>query len=129
MQEDAVDKAPVEETEAAADEKVKKKKKSKNDKEIVITRAQRQRKKCITTVEGLDLFGVKLADAAKVFGKKYACGASVVKNPSLKDQIDIQGDFQEVLPELIIKTYGESCSIKPKYIYMVIEKERVQYEP
>ena len=35
-----------------------------------------------------EAFGVKLGDAAKVFGKKFACGASVTKNPSEKEQIE-----------------------------------------
>jgi hypothetical protein len=38
----------------------------------------------------LDLFGVKLADASKKFGKKFACGASVTKDASNKEQIDVQ---------------------------------------
>jgi density-regulated protein len=104
------------------------KKKKKKPKEILITLATRQRKKAITSVEGLDLFGVKLSDAAKVFGKKYACGSSVVTNPSLKEQIDIQGDVQELLPELILKQYGKSCGIEAKDIIMVIDKQRVVYE-
>jgi len=38
---------------------------------------------------------VKLGEAAKLFGKKFASGAAVVKNPSEKEQIDIQGDCLE----------------------------------
>jgi density-regulated protein len=105
------------------------KKKKPKEKEVVVTLATRQRKKAITSVEGLDLFGVKLADAAKVFGKKFACGASVVQNPSLKDQIDIQGDVQETLPPLILKTYGESHGVLAGNVVMVIDKQRVPYEP
>ena len=50
----------------------------------------RNKRKCVTTVRGLDLFGVKLADAAKKFGKKFACGASVVKDAAGKEEIDVQ---------------------------------------
>lgn len=125
MQDGPAAAAPAEATDEEAP-KPKKKSKSK-EKEVVITSAKRQRKKCITTVEGLELFSVKLADAAKVFGKKYACGSSVVKNPSLKEQIDIQGDVQEVIPELILKQYGASCGIEPKHIILVVDKQRVAY--
>jgi hypothetical protein len=38
--------------------------------------------------------------AAKVSGRSMR-GSSVVKNASPKEQIDIQGDVQEVIPELI----------------------------
>jgi density-regulated protein len=102
--------------------------KKKPPKEIVISLATRQRKKAITSVEGLDLFGVKLGDAAKVFGKKYACGSSVVTNPSQKEQIDIQGDVQDVLPELILKQYGSSHAIEKNQIILIVDKQRISYD-
>lgn len=37
----------------------------------------RTKRKTTTTISGLDNYGVKLADAAKIMGKKFACGASV----------------------------------------------------
>jgi hypothetical protein len=58
--------------------------------QILIERATRNKRKCITTVIGLDLFGIKLADASKKFGKKFACGASVTKDAANKEQIDVQ---------------------------------------
>jgi density-regulated protein DRP1 len=63
--------------------------KKKEKPEVLIERNVRNKRKCITTVKGLELFGVKLADAAKVFGKKFACGASVVKG-AVCEAIDIQ---------------------------------------
>ncbi len=36
---------------------------------------------------------MKLAEAGKLFGKKFACGASVVKTASGTEQIEMQGDF------------------------------------
>ena len=108
------------------------KKKKLKPKQVVVTRATRQRKKAITSVEGLDLFGVKLAEAAKTFGKKYACGASVVTNPSLKEQIDIQGDVQEQVPELILEKYGTANGIEAKNIVLVVgegaQKEKMSYD-
>ena len=118
------DKPPVVELEK---ERPGKKKKPKA-KEVVVTRATRQRKKAITSVEGLDLFGVKLADAAKAFGKKYACGSSVITNPSQKEQVDIQGDVQEQVPELILEKYGKANGIEAKNIIMIVEKDRVPYD-
>lgn len=55
--------------------KIKKKEKQ----EVVIEKVIRNKRKCITTVKGLELFGVKLSDASKKLGKKFATGASVVK--------------------------------------------------
>nr|KYP59300.1 Translation machinery-associated protein 22 [Cajanus cajan] len=47
--------------------------------EVIIEKVVRNKRKCITTVKGLELFGVKLSDASKKLGKKFATGASVVK--------------------------------------------------
>nr|CAB3475890.1 unnamed protein product [Digitaria exilis] len=55
--------------------KVKKKEKQ----EVVIEKIVRNKRKCVTVVKGLELFGVKLSDASKKLGKKFATGASVVK--------------------------------------------------
>mmetsp|Transcript_2511 Transcript_2511/g.4196 ORF Transcript_2511/g.4196 Transcript_2511/m.4196 type:complete len:191 (+) Transcript_2511:194-766(+) len=96
--------------------KVKKKSKS----EVTIERNVRNKRKCITTVRGLENFNIKLADASKLFGKKFACGASVVKGPADKDQIDIQGDFQDDLVEFILEKFKE---VAKDNLYF-LEKER-----
>ncbi len=44
--------------------------------QILMACEKRQGKKMTTSVAGLEHFGVKLSDAAKVFGKKFACGES-----------------------------------------------------
>ncbi|RVW52385.1 Translation machinery-associated protein 22 [Vitis vinifera] len=65
--------------------------------EVIIEKVVRNKRKCITIVKGLDLFGVKLGDASKKLGKKFATGASVVKGPTDKEQIDVQGDISTTL--------------------------------
>lgn len=62
--------------------------------EVVIETTTRNKKKSITTIHGLDAFGVKLSEAAKACGKKFASGASVNKTASGKEQIDIQARFR-----------------------------------
>eukprot|EP00983_Pelagomonas_calceolata_P000462 15710-Pelagomonas_calceolata.AAC.1 len=57
---------------------------------VVIDVNTRNKKKMITTVTGLELFGVKLAEASKLFGKKFACGCSVTKSATGTEQIDMQ---------------------------------------
>jgi len=84
--------------------KVSKKSKGKS-KEVVITRLSRNRKKMITNVAGLDAFDVDLKEASKMFGKKFACGCSITKGPTLKDELDLQGDYSEQLGELILSKY------------------------
>jgi density-regulated protein DRP1 len=82
------------------------KKKKGNVKEVVITRLSRNRRKMITNVVGLEKFDVDLKEASKAFGKKFACGCSVTKGATGKDELDLQGDYSEKMGELIIKTYG-----------------------
>ncbi|KAA8534833.1 hypothetical protein F0562_029725 [Nyssa sinensis] len=120
--------------------KIKKKEKQ----EVVIEKVVRNRRKCITTVKGLDLFGeqyaslnllffyyivsllyslssayyfrlglwdnisgVKLSDASKKLGKKFATGASVVKGPTEKEQIDVQGDIAYDIVEFLTETWPD----------------------
>ncbi|KAI9122969.1 hypothetical protein K1719_005858 [Acacia pycnantha] len=83
--------------------KIKKKEKQ----EVIIEKVVRNKRKCITTVKGLDLFGVKLSEASKKLGKKFATGASVVKGPTEKEQIDVQGDISYDIVEFITETWTD----------------------
>jgi len=73
--------------------------------EVVISVAQRQGKKQVSIIKGLDLFGVKLSDASKLFKKKFSCGSSVVKGADQKDLVEVQGDHREEISELIVKNF------------------------
>ena len=73
---------------------------------VVIAKIQRQKRKFVTAVAGMDtIAGVKLKDAAKLFGKKFASGAAVSDTPSGAKEIVIQGDVNFDLVPLIIKEY------------------------
>jgi len=75
---------------------------------VTIKRLTRGGRKCVTSVAGLDGFGVKLDGVAKLFKKKFSCGASVVKgDPGHPDSVDIQGDFEEEVVDLIAAEYKE----------------------
>lgn len=52
-------------------------KKKKAPVEIVLALGQRKGKKQVTIVYGLDLFGIKLKDAAKAAKRKFATGSSI----------------------------------------------------
>ncbi|KAJ3694088.1 hypothetical protein LUZ60_009568 [Juncus effusus] len=83
--------------------KIKKKEKP----EVVIEKIVRNKRKCVTVVKGLELFGIKLSDASKKLGKKFATGASVVKGPTEKEQIDVQGDISYDIVEFITDTWPD----------------------
>jgi density-regulated protein DRP1 len=46
---------------------------------ITISKFTRSGNKVVTEVVGLHLFDIPLKEAAKIFGKKFACGSSEVK--------------------------------------------------
>ena len=92
---------------------------------VVIARVQRQKKKFVTSVLGLDTVPVlkgKLEDAAKFFKKKFSCGASVGETPSGALEVIIQGDVSLELPERIIAEY----KIAPKTIFFLEGKDSLK---
>ena len=105
-------------------EKKSSSKKKKKEAAVVLERNTRNKKKCITTITGLDLFGVKLAEASKLFGKKFASGASVTKNAEGQGQIDVQGDFLDQAAELILKQFKE---VKRLDVYFLDGKTKTRY--
>ncbi|KAG2279647.1 hypothetical protein Bca52824_050867 [Brassica carinata] len=74
--------------------------KKKERQEVIIEKVVRNKRKCITIVKGLELFGELFAS---LLGKKFATGASVVKGPTEKEQIDIQGDIIYDIVEFITR--------------------------
>ncbi|XP_002976413.2 translation machinery-associated protein 22, partial [Selaginella moellendorffii] len=98
--------------------KIKKKEKL----EVLVERVTRNKRKCLTTIKGLDMFGVKLADASKKLGKKFASGASVVKGPTEKEQIDVQGDILLDIVEFITETWQ---NIPESAIYFIEDGKKV----
>jgi len=74
---------------------------------VTIKKLTRGGRKCVTTVTGLDGFDVNLQEVAKLFKKKFACGASVEKGEAGQpDSVDIQGDVEYDIVELLEKEYS-----------------------
>ncbi|GBG74016.1 hypothetical protein CBR_g17727 [Chara braunii] len=90
---------------------------------VVIEKIVRNKRKSVTVVKGLEMFGVKLSDAAKKFGKKFASGASVVKGPTDKEQIDVQGDIMYDLVDFITATWD---SVPEECIYFIEDGKKVR---
>ena len=74
--------------------------------QVVIARIQRQKRKFVTAVAGLDTIpGLKIKEAAKLFGKKFASGAAVSESATGAKEVVIQGDVNFDLVPLIIKEF------------------------
>ncbi|KAJ2553179.1 Translation machinery-associated protein 22, partial [Coemansia sp. RSA 1933] len=88
---------------------------------VIIKRVVRNKRKCVTNVFGLDVFGIDLKKMAKTFANHFACGGSVSKTPQGQDEIVVQGDFSEEIRELIIKTHPQ---IPEENIAMVEDEKK-----
>ncbi|CAN1217503.1 Translation machinery-associated protein 22 [Linum perenne] len=65
---------------------------------------------------------IKLSDASKRLGKKFATGASVVKGPTEKEQIDVQGDIAYDIVEFITDTWPD---VPERAIYFIEDGKKV----
>merc|ERR1711879_353716 len=82
------------------------KKKRESSPHVKIKKLTRSGRKCVTSVAGLEGFDVKLDNAAKLFKKKFSCGASVVKGDAGQpDTVDVQGDFEDEVVDLIVDEF------------------------
>ena len=74
---------------------------------VYIKRIERQKRKYITVVIGLEQHGLELKKMAKEFGKKFATGSSVTKTPSGGEEITVQGDVSDDLYDFLEEKYGD----------------------
>eukprot|EP01039_Chlorochromonas_danica_P004470 gene4470-4896_t len=84
---------------------------------IVIARVQRQKRKYITAVAGLETIpDLKIKDAAKLFGRKFSSGASVSEaQGGGQKEVVIQGDVCFDLPNILISEY----KVAPEAIFFL----------
>jgi len=79
----------------------------KADAMVYIKRVERQKRKYVTVVIGLEQHGLDLKKVAKEFGKKFATGSSVTKTPSGTEEITVQGDVSDDLFDFLEEKYGD----------------------
>ncbi|CAI6284471.1 unnamed protein product [Periconia digitata] len=74
---------------------------------ILIKRIERNKRKYVTAVQGLEAFGLDIKKVAKDFGKKFATGSSVTKVPGGGDEITVQGDLSDDIFDYIVEHYKD----------------------
>ncbi|KAI5970069.1 TMA22 [Candida margitis] len=62
---------------------------------IIIKRIERNKRKHIISISGLEVFNIDSKKLAKTFASKFATGASVTKNAEKLDEILVQGDVSD----------------------------------
>jgi density-regulated protein DRP1 len=89
---------------------------------ITIKRIERNKRKHVTSLSGLEAFGLDIKKVAKELGKKFATGSSVTKLPGgVGEEITVQGDLSEDILEWLCEKYEqvpednvELVEVKPK---------------
>ncbi|KAG9005039.1 Translation machinery-associated protein 22 [Tulasnella sp. JGI-2019a] len=87
--------------EAKAEAKAEAEAKKKQAAKVTIKRIERNKRKYVTSIHGLETFGIDLKKAAKQFATKFATGSSVTKNAQGFDEIVVQGDVSDDILEII----------------------------
>jgi len=90
---------------------------------VHIKRVERNKRKFVTSVAGLEAFGLDLKKVAKELGKKFATGSSVTKNPGGGEEIVVQGDVCEELLEFLKEKYGGK-EVPEDHIEIVEDKKK-----
>ncbi|XP_034114103.1 density-regulated protein homolog [Drosophila albomicans] len=68
-------------------------------KRICLSCATRGKNKRVTIVTGMSTFKIDLRSAAKFFGNKFACGASVTTDNAIVIQGDVREELFKVIPQ------------------------------
>lgn len=74
---------------------------------MTIKRVERNKRKYVTEVSGLELFGLDLKKVAKEFGKKFATGSSVTKTAAGGEEITVQGDVSDDIFDWLTENHEE----------------------
>ncbi len=74
---------------------------------VIIKRVERNKRKYVTVVSGLEAHGLELKKVAKDLGKKFASGSSVTKTAAGGEEITLQGDLSDDVFEWIVDNYEQ----------------------
>ncbi|KAL8709258.1 MAG: hypothetical protein Q9220_006001 [cf. Caloplaca sp. 1 TL-2023] len=74
--------------------------------QVLIKRVERNKRKYVTAVSGLEAHGLDLKKVAKEFGKKFATGSSVTKTASGGEEVVVQGDNSDEIFDWVVDVAG-----------------------
>jgi len=93
---------------------------------VIIKRIERNKRKYVTSVTGLEHFGLEIKKVAKDFGKKFATGSSVTRMPGGGEEITVQGDLSEDILDFVLEKYKD---VPEDNIELVEDKKKKKSEP
>ncbi|CAI7627400.1 unnamed protein product [Penicillium discolor] len=124
-QERAAKDAAKKEAKAAANEARDSERKAAS--KIQIKRVERNKRKYVTVVIGLEVFGLENKKIAKDLGKKFATGSSVTRSPAGIEEITVQGDVSDDLREWLLEIHGKK--IPASNIELIEDKKKKSEGP
>lgn len=74
---------------------------------IYIKRVERNKRKHVTVIIGLEVFGLENKKLAKDLGKKFATGSSMTRSPAGAEEITVQGDVSDDVREWLLEVHGD----------------------
>lgn len=74
---------------------------------VLIKRVERNKRKYVTVISGLEEHGLSLKEVAKAMGKKFATGSSVTKTAAGGEEITVQGDVSDEVYDWLLEVHGE----------------------
>ena len=92
---------------------------------IQIKRVERNKRKHVTCITGLEAFGIDIKKTAKDLGKKFATGSSVTKIAAGGEEITVQGDLSEEIEEWLLDNHKDL----PEDNIELIEDKKKKKEP
>lgn len=73
---------------------------------VIIKRVERNKRKHVTVITGLEIFGLENKKLAKELGKKFATGSSMTRSAAGTEEITVQGDVSEDVKEWLGEVYA-----------------------
>ncbi|KAH7917153.1 density-regulated protein DRP1 [Leucogyrophana mollusca] len=110
--------------EAKAEAKAEAAQKKKMASQVLIKRIERNKRKHVTAILGLEAFDIDLKKAAKFLAQKFATGASVTRNAQGAEEVVVQGDVADEVLELIESSSGVLKGVPVANCEVVEEKKK-----
>lgn len=74
---------------------------------VHIKRVERNKRKHVSVITGLEVYGLENKKVAKELGKKFATGSSVTKSAAGNEEITVQGDVSDDVKDWLLEVYGK----------------------
>lgn len=95
---------------------------------VTIKRIERNKRKHVISISGLEVFNIDMKKLSKTFASKFATGASVTKNAEKKEEITVQGDVSDEAKDYLEKLLQEKGLDEVK-VEQIDEKKKKKPTP